>query len=386
MARMLFLRDLDVDVQIRCRGCGHEAVLPRPVLERRFGPNYPVLSIAPHYRCSRCDSRDTECRAAPPPEPAVAAESQSSFDDALAALHGLMAAVRAPAAEESPPPLPAWTDADEGGDSGEENGFLPPAEPDPWSVPDPMPVESPGRRFIDRELDALLNDDAGDDVPDLEPAGDPAAADEPIPRWLQDADGGIAPEDARSLFAALRAHGALIDDEDEPAGDDPLSDTLLADDEEPTEAEIAAFAIRDPDRPVWRDDPLPLPGPELEAVAEDQNEDEIPAAAAPDRPAAPGRDDDDPPPFAFRALSLKPAPDEEATQSMQKTLAALRGMVETAADGAAAPAPRPGPPAPPPPAPAAVGSLEDTLAKLRGLLELDDPDDDVRVSPPPKRR
>ncbi|MBK3802791.1 hypothetical protein GAY33_26910, partial [Azospirillum brasilense] len=100
MARMLYLRDIEVDVHVRCRACGHEGVLPRADMNRRFGPNYPVLSIAPHYRCSRCNSRDTESRPAPPPfaTPVTAttmAEEAPSFAGPLAALQGLLDAVRA---------------------------------------------------------------------------------------------------------------------------------------------------------------------------------------------------------------------------------------------------------------------------------------------------
>ncbi|WP_454020107.1 hypothetical protein [Azospirillum sp. Marseille-Q6669] len=99
MARMLYLRDIEVDVHVRCRACGHEGVLPRADMNRRFGPNYPVLSIAPHYRCSRCNSRDTESRPAPPPfaTPATTMtmeEDAPSFAGPLAALQGLLDAVR----------------------------------------------------------------------------------------------------------------------------------------------------------------------------------------------------------------------------------------------------------------------------------------------------
>lgn len=134
MNRMLFLRDLDVDVLIRCRACGHEGVLPHAEALRRFGPAYPVLSIAPHYRCSSCNARAAESLAAPAPEPDYATlvdnhlghdEDDGGFAAALASLQSLVEAAHSPPAaarrkaktpvEPEPPPPPvenAW-DAEE---------------------------------------------------------------------------------------------------------------------------------------------------------------------------------------------------------------------------------------------------------------------------------
>lgn len=97
MNRMLYLRDLDVDVLIRCRACGHEGLLPHAEATRRFGPAYPVLSIAPHYRCSRCNARDAESSAAPEPDfpyatPHAANEDDGGFAAALASLQNLVEA------------------------------------------------------------------------------------------------------------------------------------------------------------------------------------------------------------------------------------------------------------------------------------------------------
>lgn len=110
MARMLYLRDIEVDVQVRCCACGHDGLLPRADLVRRFGPSYPVLSIAPHFRCSRCNSRNVESRPAPaeamPERHRVAPETEAAFDAPLAALQGLLNAVRAPLPEPRTPEPP----------------------------------------------------------------------------------------------------------------------------------------------------------------------------------------------------------------------------------------------------------------------------------------
>ncbi|MBY6264748.1 hypothetical protein EI613_22915 [Azospirillum sp. 412522] len=139
---MLFLRDIDADVQLRCRACGHGGVLPRAMLERRFGPNYPVLSIAPHYRCSRCDSRDIESRpilAAPPVDTPSASNDEPSFDAPLAALNGLLASLR--------------------GGSGPERT----ADAEPPAPPPPAPVPDRGKPLSERPLSDLVADGPGDE-------------------------------------------------------------------------------------------------------------------------------------------------------------------------------------------------------------------------------
>jgi hypothetical protein len=113
MNRMLYLRDLDVDVLIRCRACGHEGLLPHAEATRRFGPAYPVLSIAPHYRCSRCNARNAESSAAPEPDfpyaaPHAANEDDGGFAAALASLQNLVEAAHSsePPRRRKPEPKP----------------------------------------------------------------------------------------------------------------------------------------------------------------------------------------------------------------------------------------------------------------------------------------
>jgi hypothetical protein len=113
MNRMLYLRDLDVDVLIRCRACGHEGLLPHAEATRRFGPAYPVLSIAPHYRCSRCNARDAESSAAPEADfpyatPHAANEDDGGFAAALASLQNLVEAAHSsePPRRRKPEPKP----------------------------------------------------------------------------------------------------------------------------------------------------------------------------------------------------------------------------------------------------------------------------------------
>lgn len=355
MVRMLFLRDIDTDVDIRCRGCGHAGVLPRAMLVRRFGPSYPVLSIAPHYRCSRCDSRDTECRPAPPPEPealfddgAPADDGMAAFDATIAALRGMVDAAHdsrngpAAAADEDPddtvirppahsalweelaepPPRPVEADPDDGWSR----------PPDAFDVPEPAerPGEpEPAMSGLPAEFAALFERAYADD-PDEEEAP-PPQRDRPV--FAADWDEAEADEDGdgdgddRDLFADPHdpAHDALAETEDEP---------------EPSNAEILSFAIRDRD------------------------EDEAPRNR--------------------RSVAADTEDDSDATLSMQKTLAALRGMIENAAaepgdlpppaKGPAAKAPPPQPPARPA-AGTGAASLDDTLAKLRGLLDLDAPGD-----------
>lgn len=134
MNRMLYLRDLDVDVLIRCRACGHEGVLPHAEALRRFGASYPVLSIAPHYRCSACNARDAESLAAPAPEPlyATPVDDYAAHDDddggfaaALASLQNLVEAAHASPAAASRKAAPR-----------------PEPEPEPVFAPPPPPINA----------------------------------------------------------------------------------------------------------------------------------------------------------------------------------------------------------------------------------------------------
>ncbi|NYZ20559.1 hypothetical protein [Azospirillum oleiclasticum] len=359
MVRMLFLRDIDTDVDIRCRDCGHGGVLPRAMLVRRFGPSYPVLSIAPHYRCSRCDSRDTECRPAPPPEPEVsfgagapADDGGAAFDATIAALRGMVDAAQeyrtgpAAAADEDPDDTVIRPSARNALWEELAEPSLPPEEADAddgWSRPpaafhepvaaDPPEEQEPDGSGLPPDFAALFErayaDDPEEDAPppqrdrpvftadwdDEEPDGEEPDGEEP--------DGEEADADVRALFADPpdRAPAVMTDAEEEP---------------EPSDAEILSFAIRDRD-----EDSAPRNRRSTAARAEDES---------------------------------------DATLSMQKTLAALRGMIENAAaePGDLPPPTKAPPPQPPakPPTGTGAASLDDTLAKLRGLLDLENPGDD----------
>lgn len=159
------------------------------MLERRFGPNYPVLSIAPHYRCSQCDSRDTESRPAPAQTSTLDVDDHAadpSFDASLAALNGLLASVRGgdappPSRRTDPPPerptftaapfplppLPAFDspdfdpDADWDLDNPAPLDALPPEEEvDPFDTPPPPPKPA-------RPLEELVADGPADDADPL---------------------------------------------------------------------------------------------------------------------------------------------------------------------------------------------------------------------------
>lgn len=219
MARMLYLRDIEVDVHVRCRACGHEGVLPRADMQRRFGPNYPVLSIAPHYRCSRCDSRDTESRPAPPPvlRPAwaEAAEDPPSFAGPLAALQGLLDAVRGRDGDEDGGQHRDPEDADDapcGSPAGSAAPAVPPA-PESHGRPlpslrledliaDTTPPDAAGRRPLWEPVS--LADMAAHPPPEDEPEEDDADQD--------DADEGGLPADRRTA-----GEERSREDEDDPA-------------------------------------------------------------------------------------------------------------------------------------------------------------------------
>ena len=400
MARMLFLRDIDADVQLRCRACGHGGVLPRAMLERRFGPNYPVLSIAPHYRCSRCDSRDIESRpilAAPPAASFEAANEEPSFDAPLAALNGLLASLRGgggPVAEaQTPPPPPppaapvrgkplselplsdlvADGPADDGAaplwepvslaDMAARLGAIRPADDEPddelhggeldggeqvdaeWGDPAPPagPAGKETARNSVRDTDA---DEDGDETlaamhrllaqahwsEDDEPEDQPPA---PVRRFEQpvsepDLD-GHAEEDAPPAFS----HKVLVRKDFEEDWADPDSDRWSDDDErdaadgvdgdeEPSDEEILSFAIRDPEKPAAR--------PADRATVKSAK-----TAAPP--PADELLDFDQ-----HRAQRPPPPPEDE--EGFDRTLAALRSMIEDAAndtDDDAPPPPRKSP-------------------------------------------
>lgn len=300
MARMLYLRDIEVDVHVRCRACGHEGVLPRADMNRRFGPNYPVLSIAPHYRCSRCNSRDTESRPAPPPyAPSIAAmgaamgaaEEAPSFAGPLAALQGLLDAVRT---------------RDE-----------PDEEPEAETAPAPIPAAARTDTFaLDLELERLV------------------------------ADGGSAPESGRPpLWEPVSLADLAGHDEDEDG-----------------------TGHRDADETDWDDEEWAPRNWDLADRDEDENKDQGSADA-------PDQDEDSAPPPVPVARESRPALDEpdDASRSFDRTIAALRSILDGRGDGAhTEDAP---PPAPPPP-PSPAFSIEDAHNDPEDdVPEADDPDD-----------
>ncbi|AWU94821.1 hypothetical protein DM194_11415 [Azospirillum ramasamyi] len=422
MARMLFLRDIDADVQLRCRACGHGGVLPRAMLERRFGPNYPVLSIAPHYRCSRCDSRDIESRPIPAALPAAsfeAANEDPSFDAPLAALNGLLASLRGggPVAEaqsapppSSPPPpppsppaaaarskplselplsdlvadgpgdggaAPLWepvsladmaarlgairADDDDTDRDGEPDGVEPvDGEPDVgepdvgeavdggWD--DPAPPAEPAGKEAARNTAPLSDPDededetlaamrlllaqahwSEDDEPDDRPPA--AAARYGQPGTAEDIDGQA--EDEPPVFS----HKVLVRRDFEEDWTDPDSDRWRAEDdrdeadgfdgdEEPSDEEILSFAIRDPEKPAASPAARPADKPSI---------------SAPPPPADEPLDFDQ---HRAERRAQRPPPPPEDEEVFDRTLAALRSMIEDAAndpDDDAPPPPRKSP-------------------------------------------
>ncbi|WP_146255536.1 hypothetical protein [Azospirillum sp. TSA6c] len=417
---MLFLRDIDADVQLRCRACGHGGVLPRAMLERRFGPNYPVLSIAPHYRCSRCDSRDIESRpilAVPSLPTAAPADDEPSFDAPLAALNGLLASLRGndgpdtagdrdpPAPPPPPPPVPTrakplselplsdlvadgpgdgeaeplwepvsladmaarlgrssppdeWDDDPDEEPTAGDPGFpakLPANDtlPEPGGIPDDDDEDGDDETLMamrqllaqaygsDDEFDDDQGDDRGGDQEDerdgampQSPAGraaNPAdrrpADDFDSDGFSDDSSGGRPASGHDDDEPPVFSHKVLVrrDFEDEWADSDTDTDAdpwaADADDddredgfdhgepdgEEPSEEDILSFAIRDPEKPVKASRPAkPVPPPAAEPLDFDQHRAER------------------------RALRPSPPEDEEG---FDRTLAALRSMIEDAASG-----------------------------------------------------
>ncbi|KAA0686633.1 hypothetical protein DS837_09250 [Azospirillum brasilense] len=278
---MLYLRDIEVDVHVRCRACGHEGVLPRADMNRRFGPNYPVLSIAPHYRCSRCNSRDTESRPAPPPfaTPVTAMpmeEDAPSFAGPLAALQGLLDAMRTrgepmdePEAEDATPairaPAPAPTAA--------------------RHDPDALDLD------LDLELERLV------------------------------ADGGAAPEAGRRPLW-------------EPVS---LADLAGHDDDAVDNAERSADGTDFDDDEDWSPRRWTLLDPD--ADQDDGEDDEADRAEAIAPPPAP--------PIRSSHPAVADDPDD-ASRSFDRTIAALRSILDGRGDGARVEeAASPSPPPPP---------------------------------------
>lgn len=298
MVRMLFLRDIDGDVLIRCRACGHSGVLPHARMERMFGPSYPVLSIAPHFRCSRCDSRDTESLPAPPqpiaeparepdatpfarPEPA----RQVLDAAAIAALLGIT-------------PAEAVQDDDSRGAA---------EEPEP-----PEPVTSDDTdEFCQPEPDARF-----DSVPDNREA-DPPVEDH-VP-------------DMSRLFAFLsEASDGAEEPEEEPG-------TVPEPEPDDDDIPLPSFAIRDPERDG--------PDPSIHSAMAILRDLVVEAAAQPEPepswPSPPPPADLPPEPFpqAPEPVSESPEPSPEAekpaasSDSFEITLSKLRALLDLDADG-----------------------------------------------------
>ncbi|MBP2229735.1 hypothetical protein J2847_003034 [Azospirillum agricola] len=395
---MLFLRDIDVDVQLRCRACGHGGILPRSILERRFGPNYPVLSIAPHYRCSRCEARDTESRPAVPDRFAGDAAPPSddvSFDAPLAALQGLLASVRgsekpaAARAAASPPPAspPPWSGLEDPEDS--LPAFKPFVAPKPlvaatgpaavelaandvaetdWGETDwdePPPVRSPAFGKATRDLEELAADGPADaDARPLwEPVsladmaarldshrGEPAGEADVDPAGRDAAAAGADEGPLDETLAAMRRFFADADladaDPEEETGRPaalkpaPVDDDKDGDDDSalPPVFSHKVFARTDFDDSDEEWDEVDVSGDEAGWGA-----DEAGAETGEEEPADEDivafaiRDPERPaaPPKAERAAKPVPANDGDG---FDRTLAALRSMIE---DAAVEPAPVP---------------------------------------------
>lgn len=306
MSRMLFLRDIDVDVLMRCRACGHEGTLPRLELERRFGPGYPVLSLAPHFRCSKCHSRDVESRPVPTPDgpvletmvdKAATAEVEDRFQSTLAALRGLVDAAHEPDPEpdrDSPPPRRT------------ESAFSHPEEPLPplGSMMDALR----GLSALPEEDDSDEDGDDGDGGPVTPPA---------VPAAVHDDDG----DDFQKELGRI---SRLMGEEGESHPPSPAADPDEAEDEDwlpalfRDDVDLSAPAVPPPPAPVPDD-------------ADDDALDLVDTAPEPDEPEHDEPEVEDEPPPAY----------------LTDTMAALRSLIQSAAqkDGDAAE-----PAVPPPPA------------------------------------
>lgn len=316
MSRMLFLRDIDVDVLMRCRACGHEGTLPRMDLERRFGPGYPVLSLAPHFRCSKCHSRDVESRPVPTPDgpaletmvdKAATAEVEDRFQSTLAALRGLVDAAHEPDREPDREP-----------DPGPYRDSPPPrrAESAIVRAEEPLP---PLGSMMDalRGLSARPGDDDGDeDGPDADHGGPvtPPAA----PAAVHDDDGDDFQKELERISRLMGEEGdgrssLPPTDPDQPEDEDWLP-ALFRDD-----VDLSAPAVPSPSVPVSDD-------------ADDDALDLVDTAPEPDGPEHDEPEVVDEPPPAY----------------LTDTMAALRSLIQSAAqkDGGGTP-PEPAVPSPP---------------------------------------
>lgn len=455
---MLYLRDIEVDVHVRCCACGHEGVLPRALLQRRFGPNYPVLSIAPHYRCSRCDSRNVESRPAPPPVVAAATPAGApTLDGPLAALRGLLDTVRqrgdgngdedgdssaagpkrAPERAESRKPEPHRPSAPavEAAPAAPADRSIPleqlvadgPA-PDTARRPlwEPISLADMAARLDAEDADgaqpeaeagsrdAGTRGDGGEPWPVMKgptaalPEAEKETEAEPSPldrsiaalRGMIDSDSGEEDEPP-PVFSPM----ALVRRDFEPDGFEEEEETDFSDEdgedaaeEEPSDDEILAFAIRDPEKapPPWArarpadDEPLDRTIAALRAmVREAAEEPEEPAAPMP-RPAAARRTTEEPSP-RFRPMPVAapapfddPAPDGPAFNDPPDGAEELElelelepepdldadpdadSSGESVAEPEAAPRARKS---------AQEQEMEEALRALRALVEADDPED-----------
>lgn len=321
---MLFLRDIDVDVMMRCRACGHEGTLPRADLERRFGPGYPVLSLAPHFRCSKCNSRDVESRPLPTPDgpvletmvdKAATAEVEDRFHSTLAALRGLVDA------------------AHDTGDAGEDHRTPhrpAPKAPEPPPPPDPESPPLGSMMAALRGLTAGLEDEDGDGhgdegAPVIPPSREPHALQPPFapmePPPPQDED---EPDDF--LKELQRISRLMGDDGPPPAPPSPPASP-------PPAAAVAPTAAEGDDEdwlPALFRDALP-PGPQGDTapVADAGADDDDDAFALTD----PAMDDGAAGPADARMADMddEPVADAPRPAHLTDTLAALRSMIQSAA-------------------------------------------------------
>ncbi|MGQ9370928.1 hypothetical protein [Azospirillum sp. ST 5-10] len=402
---MLFLRDIDGDVRIRCLSCGHEGRLLRADLVRRFGPGYPVLSLAPHFRCSRCHSRDTESRpfaAAAPPQPAAEPPATPAAvpwtADTL--LNSLLESL-----DEPDVPAPAAAE-DEDEDEAEEIA----GEDEPRDLPFARPAaaepegeeedekEEEGEEgaeediAVDRTLAALrafIGDGIGDGVGpgDVEPSEEPAAGTGAVAAEGPAAEDGGFPPDADTPEAFFRGlgrqdEGGAAPEESTAAAEagEPVEGEPEAEEvEEVTDEEILDFAIRDREAPPAADEENEEPPLDLvDVVPEGEDDPARPDLFAEtlanlrDLVGDDGKDErrDEPAPGRpEEAEEVRPAPVRAAPLSMAASLAALRELVEKAAQEDEPPA-RPRRPPPPKPRPP-ERPFSETLAALRGMLDLD---------------
>jgi len=387
MVRMLFLRDIDVDIEIRCRICGHGGTLPLSEMRRRFGPSYPVLSIAPHFRCSRCGSRDTECAPAPP------------------------------APEEQPVPLFSVPEPERPAPVSFRPLDILDDEPD--TTPAPVDDDPYSRDDIDLDCsvtdvppDSLIEDAfpspfADEDEEETQPPTPPAFSPPVVRSRASPVD------DERDELAALRAAiAAAVGDEGDDDDEEPL---LLDESVEVREPEpdagrsVSPFSIRDrepspsveapnskpeisfsPSSLTVRDpEAFPLVGrrvPEPEVNLESSSvtvrdpdwslfeSAREPKPVFPRAPVEADAEEEVPFPLLVRGVrgsgSTGAEVESERLGAIQGAMSALRDLVVAAADEPPSPAFAPPPAADPPPKP--KEAFETTLARLRTLLDLEE--------------